>query len=44
MPLKRKGKKCVAVNIREMTKSGHPHRQAVAAAMRACGKSKKRGK
>ena len=44
MPLKKgKAKKIVSSNIREMIKSGHPQRQAVAAALNtAFGKKKKK--
>lgn len=31
----------IATNIREMMKAGHPQNQAVAAAMRKAGKTKK---
>ena len=45
MPLKSgKSQKIISKNIREMIKSGHPKDQAVAAAMRKAGKSKKKGK
>jgi hypothetical protein len=43
MPLKKgKSKKTISDNIGEMIKSGHPKDQAVAAAMRQAGKSKKK--
>lgn len=43
-PLKKgKGKAVISQNIREMVRAGHPQKQAVAAAMRKSGKSK-RGK
>ena len=43
MPLKKgKSKKVISQNIREMVHSGHPQKQAVAAAMRKAGKSRKR--
>lgn len=43
MPLKSgKSKAAISHNIREMVKAGHPQKQAVAAAMRKAGKSKKR--
>lgn len=42
MPLKKgKGKKVVAQNIREMQKAGHPHDQAVAAALHTAGVKRK---
>jgi hypothetical protein len=41
MPLKKGGgKKVISENIREMMASGHPQRQAVAAAMSTARKSK----
>lgn len=40
MPLL-KGKKNIGHNISEMEKSGHPHDQAVAAALRTAGVPKK---
>lgn len=43
MPLKKGlSKKVIASNIREMVKAGHPRKQAVAAAYRSAGKSRKR--
>jgi hypothetical protein len=43
-PLKAgKSQKTISLNIREMIKSGHPRKQAVAAAMRKAGKSKRGG-
>lgn len=43
MPLKPgKSKKVISQNIREMTHAGHPQKQAVAAAMRMAGKSRKK--
>ena len=43
MPLKKgKSKKVISQNIREMVHLGHPQKQAVAAAMRKAGKSRKR--
>ena len=43
MPLKPgSDKKTIAYNISEMIKAGHPHDQAVAAAMDQARKSKKR--
>lgn len=41
MPLKKgSSQKVISENIKEMEKSGHPHKQAVAAAMREARKSK----
>lgn len=43
MPLKKgRSKKVISENIREMMHSGHPQKQAIAAAMRQAGKSRKR--
>ena len=43
MPLKKgKSKKVISENIREMQASGHPHRQAVAAALHTAHPRKKR--
>lgn len=43
-PLKKgSSKETISKNIKEMEKAGHPHKQAVAAALNTAGKSK-RGK
>lgn len=42
-PLKKgSSKETVSMNVKEMMKSGHPQKQAVAASMRMAGKSKKK--
>lgn len=43
MPLKKgKSKRVISENISEMMHAGHPQKQAIAAAMRQAGKSKKK--
>ena len=43
MPLKKgKSKKVISENISEMVHAGHPQNQAIAAAMRSVGKTKKK--
>lgn len=43
MPLQKgKSRKVVSSNVREMRKAGYPQKQAVAAALRKAGKSKKK--
>lgn len=43
MPLKKgKSQAVISSNISEMAHSSHPHRQAVAAAMRMAGKRKRK--
>lgn len=42
MPLKKgHDKETIAHNVREMVKAGHPHKQAVAAALDEAGKSRR---
>lgn len=43
MPLKKgSSKKTISSNIAEMVRAGHPQKQAIAAAYRKAGKSRKR--
>lgn len=43
MPLKKgSGKKVVSANIAELIHSGHPRKQAIAAALNKAGKSRKK--
>lgn len=45
MPLqKNKSKKVVSKNISEMIRSGHPQKQAIAAALKLAGKNKTKKK
>lgn len=45
MPLKKgKSQKTISHNIAEMVHAGHPQNQAIAAAMRAAGKKRKKAK
>ena len=45
MPLKKgKSRETISKNIKEMEESGHPHRQAVAAALHSAHPGKKKGK
>lgn len=45
MPLKKgKSKAVISENIREMMHAGHPQKQAIAAAMRQAGKSRRKRK
>lgn len=45
MPLKRgSSQEVIAANIKELQRSGRPHRQAVAIALEEARKSKKKGK
>jgi len=45
MPLrKEKSKTVISSNVSELVKSGHPRRQAIAAAMRTAGKRRKKRK
>ena len=43
MPLRKgKGRKVISANISEMMRSGHPQKQAIAAAYRSAGIAKKK--
>ena len=45
MPLKKgSSQSTISANIREMMHAGHPQKQAIAAAMRSAGKSRKKKK
>lgn len=45
MPLKKgKSDKVVSENIKEMMKSGHPQKQAIAASLRQAGRARKGGR
>jgi len=45
MPLKKgRGKRVIGANVKELMASGRPQKQAVAIALKAAGKARKRGK
>lgn len=44
MPLVKKGKDCVAKNMKTLLKEKRPQRQAIAIALKLCGKKRQRHK